>query len=410
MQNQPRPAAPAAQTRQSQAPGKRQAPPPQITPQELLDRILEEQSTQGMRLVNDALDLALERIQALLPEKLRGEGRRFIRRAKFYFSADKKLMGCTPESLLRCVLEAAEAGLPLDGRLAHAVPFWSTELRGFEAQFIADYKGEIAVARRNGRIKDAYARIVHEGESFHCGHKDGRDQLWHREDARRKDGPVVGAYVVIQFPDGSWRYDFMSLGQLLAIKERSKSKTKDGRIVGPWATDELEMMKKTVVRRGLKTYVDDEDLERLHRLEERAGAAEPPAAAEGFQAAEPGEEPYSPPPRSRIATGARPPAPAPEDNGSGAAGGAPAAAEATPEVAAEAPEAVEEFPSEAFAILDVAISGAADEDACMAFFNQIEAAAQRGALRSGEREELVRRWSARMNGFRKAALAAEEKK
>jgi recombinational DNA repair protein RecT len=44
----------------------------------------------------------------------------------------------------------------------------------------------------------------------------------------------------------------MSKEEILAIRDRSSSKTKDGTIVGPWDTDEPEMWRKTVVRRASK--------------------------------------------------------------------------------------------------------------------------------------------------------------
>jgi hypothetical protein len=44
----------------------------------------------------------------------------------------------------------------------------------------------------------------------------------------------------------------MSKEEILAIRDRSSSKTKDGTIVGPWKTDEAEMWRKTVVRRASK--------------------------------------------------------------------------------------------------------------------------------------------------------------
>jgi recombination protein RecT len=44
----------------------------------------------------------------------------------------------------------------------------------------------------------------------------------------------------------------MDRDQILAIRDRSSSKTKEGKIVGPWATDQDEMWRKTVVRRASK--------------------------------------------------------------------------------------------------------------------------------------------------------------
>jgi hypothetical protein len=44
----------------------------------------------------------------------------------------------------------------------------------------------------------------------------------------------------------------MDRDQILAIRDRSSAKTKEGKVVGPWATDQEEMWRKTVVRRASK--------------------------------------------------------------------------------------------------------------------------------------------------------------
>jgi hypothetical protein len=63
---------------------------------------------------------------------------------------------------------------------------------------------------------------------------------------------MIGAYCVWTLRNGESQFEVMSKEEILAIRDRSSSKTKDGKIVGPWVTDEAEMWRKTVVRRATK--------------------------------------------------------------------------------------------------------------------------------------------------------------
>jgi recombinational DNA repair protein RecT len=57
---------------------------------------------------------------------------------------------------------------------------------------------------------------------------------------------------VWKLKNGETQFEVMNKEQILAIRDRSSAKTKDGNIVGPWKTDEAEMWRKTVVRRASK--------------------------------------------------------------------------------------------------------------------------------------------------------------
>jgi hypothetical protein len=65
-------------------------------------------------------------------------------------------------------------------------------------------------------------------------------------------GEKIGAYCVWKLKNGETQFEVMSKEEILSIRDRSSSKTKDGTIVGPWKTDEAEMWRKTVVRRASK--------------------------------------------------------------------------------------------------------------------------------------------------------------
>jgi recombination protein RecT len=237
-------------------------------PSQLLDQVLA-RTLAGKRIavVDAALQQRIDKLEELLPRYLRGEGARLAKRAVLTMVRTPKLQECTAESFVRCVLEAAELGLAIDGRLAHAVPF-NNKVKGsdgverwrLECQFIPDYKGLIAVARRGGILRDIYADVVCQNDHFVAERQLNSDLLIHKRDLTRPRGNLYAAYAVVVRPDGSSRFELMDLEELYAIRARSKAFT--AAKTGPWVSDLKEMCRKTVVRRTLKMYADDGALKR----------------------------------------------------------------------------------------------------------------------------------------------------
>lgn len=243
-------------------------PQPQVQqdPVALLDAILAKSTeSQKTKLINDSLTKRIETIRELLPEHLKPSAERFVKRAALYFAQRPKLQECTPASFVMCVLSAAELGLAIDGSLAHAVPYSNKKKDANgrdrwekEAKLIVDYKGIVAVCRRNKTIFDTYARIVCENDQYDAWEEDGACRLIHRVHVNNPRGECIGAYAKVILPHGIWRFEWMDVGELNKIRARSRSKDS-----GPWVTDTWEMFRKTALKRCLKTYLDDPDINRL---------------------------------------------------------------------------------------------------------------------------------------------------
>jgi recombination protein RecT len=71
----------------------------------------------------------------------------------------------------------------------------------------------------------------------------------HRPDLQsdRKAADVLFIYTYIELDNGGTIFDYMTMSEIKAIKLRSKASSN-----GPWVTDEIEMQKKTCLRRALK--------------------------------------------------------------------------------------------------------------------------------------------------------------
>jgi len=266
----------------------------EFDPAVLLEQVLQRtEKNKRIVLVDGALQQRIDKLEELLPPYLKGHGARLAKRAVLTMARNAKLQECTPDSFVRCVLEAAELGLAIDGRLAHAVPFNNkvkdadgVERWRLECQFIPDYKGLIAVARRSGILRDLYGDVVCQNDYFQASREGGHDVLIHKRDLKRPRGDVYAAYAIAKLPDGSWRYEVMDLEELHQVRARSKSYTRTDRdgnakASGPWVTDPKEMYRKTVVRRVLKMYAEDAALKRALDRDDDIGAEldAPPAAA-----------------------------------------------------------------------------------------------------------------------------------
>ena len=164
---------------------------------------------------------------------------RFMRVALTAINKTPKLLQCTKESVLACLMDCSQFGLEPDGRNAHLIPY------GNQCTLLIDYKGLVALARRSGEISDIHADIVREADKFEYSFGT-EGKLIHRP-ALENRGKVIAAYSFVKLKDNSVSYEVMSIDEINAIKERSKAKTS-----GPWITDYNEMAKKTVFRRHSK--------------------------------------------------------------------------------------------------------------------------------------------------------------
>lgn len=155
------------------------------------------------------------------------------------------LLECHPTSIVNALYQCASMGLPLDGYHAHLIPF------GKDATLIVDWKGYTAIANRYG-IR-AKATLVCENDDFAICEDDGsgRTTVRHTWDIRQDRGAVVGAYSRAVEAGKDPDYEFMSVSEILEIRNRSLAFQ---RKKGPWLTDPGEMMRKTVIRRHRKRW------------------------------------------------------------------------------------------------------------------------------------------------------------
>ncbi len=146
-----------------------------------------------------------------------------------------------PLSIYRAVHLAASWGLEPTGSIggAHLVPY------GKEVEVIADYRGLIKLAQRSGLVTKVIARVVRERDTFSV-EQGTTERLVHVPYLDGDAGAPTHVYCVITLRGGDTQFDWDTWAWVQSIKRRSRAKS------GPWTTDEVEMAKKSIIRRGLK--------------------------------------------------------------------------------------------------------------------------------------------------------------
>jgi recombination protein RecT len=195
------------------------------------------------------LTLREHMIKALLPQNVTFE--KFMAAVVAAVGNNPKLLECDRGSLIKSCIQAAELGLSLNPTLGECdILSVYDKQRGSVAQFRPRYMGLMKLARQSGEVLKIEAEIVREFDEF-LFQKGSDPRLEHRIKLSNR-GEMVGAYCVWTLKNGEKQFEVMDRDQIIAIRDRSSAKTKEGKIVGPWNTDPEEMWRKTVVRRASK--------------------------------------------------------------------------------------------------------------------------------------------------------------
>lgn len=165
------------------------------------------------------------------------------------------LLSCTPESIVRAVMQGAELGLTPGSALnqAYLVPFKNNKNGDWiwEAQLIISAQGLCELAYRSGLVSFVSVEVVYEGDEFE--YELGLDPKLRHVPADETIDPdkITHAYFVVGLKGDSKIFRVMTRKAIDRIKMRSPS-MKGATPSGPWISDYAEMAKKTVAKNGFK--------------------------------------------------------------------------------------------------------------------------------------------------------------
>lgn len=136
-------------------------------------------------------------------------------------------------------------GVDISQRQAYFLPY------GNEITSVLDYKTLMALIKKHTNVKSIDAQLVYENEQFLVEQGKVVEHKQNLFASKDEKGALVGAYSVFTLDDGSKDYYFVSLEEINKVKECSKNASSE---YSPWTSWYDEMVKKTVIRKGMKFY------------------------------------------------------------------------------------------------------------------------------------------------------------
>ncbi len=174
-----------------------------------------------------------------------------------------KLLECSRESLLGCVMQCAQLGLE-PGTLGQAwiIPY------GKEATLVIGYRGMAQLAWRSAQIAGISARAAFEGDVFNYDY--GADKIEHKPGGETDPKKLTHVYAIIHTSNGGRLWEVMTRQEVERIRQRSRAGNS-----GPWQTDYAEMAKKTVLRRLFKIAPCSVEMQTALQLDDAADMGVP---------------------------------------------------------------------------------------------------------------------------------------
>lgn len=206
--------------------------------------------------IRTALQDRTQDLLAVLPDSMGGSPEkrveRFMRVSLMAVSKNPEILACTPSSIVRSIIEAAEVGLEPTGSLNRAwlVGFRANKDAPKEAMLMIGYQGYADLMRDSGRVKRVTAEVVYEGDLFRVIKGTEQPRIEH-EPAYATEDPskITYAYAIAWFGDGTYQSEVMSRAQIELIRAKSRQRN------GPaWTQGYPQMCRKSTIRR-LANYV-----------------------------------------------------------------------------------------------------------------------------------------------------------
>lgn len=193
--------------------------------------------------VKDYLIKAEKSIAAALPRHISAD--RFVRVALVAINQTPKLLECTKESLLSCVMSSAQLGLE-PGPLGHVylIPYKDNKAGRTIATFQLGYKGIMELIQRTGQVEVINAVAIHEKDFFE--YELGFNEKLVIRPADGDRGKVV-RYVAYAKTKAGGRYQVVLSRDDVERHAKKYSKAYASGYDSPWKSDFDEMAKKTLL-------------------------------------------------------------------------------------------------------------------------------------------------------------------
>jgi recombination protein RecT len=204
------------------------------------------------------------------------EAQQLVRDALTLLRTTSKLAECTPATVLGGLMTCAQLGLR-PGVLGHAwlLPFWDRKANdgrgGHSAQLVIGYQGLVDLVYRSGQVTSIAARTVHVNDDFELSYGLDEDRFHHTPALDGERGAPRLYYAIARMKGGGYAFtDPISHAEMEAYRDKNATaKTREGRVVGPWADEFEGMAHKTMIRRLAKLLPKSTELAQALEADER---------------------------------------------------------------------------------------------------------------------------------------------
>lgn len=168
---------------------------------------------------------------------------RFVANSLAFVNDHPELAQMNRAQVLAGLLKGSYMSLDYMQGEAYLIPYGNT------VQFQVSYKGSVKFVKRYAirPIKDIYAKVVREGDSFEEKIIDGQATIDFKP-IPFSNADIVGVFAVVQYTDGGMEYETMSTEEVNSVRN-NYSKASNSKA---WKNSWSEMGKKTVLRRLCK--------------------------------------------------------------------------------------------------------------------------------------------------------------
>lgn len=197
------------------------------------------------------LQLQNEAVQIINPQT-QSDDERLLTNSLYYLNEETKnnkqlgsAIQANPVKFAIYLKNLITLGVDISQRQAYFLPY------GNDITSVLDYKTLMALIKKHTNVKSIDAQLVYENETFHV--EQGK-VVTHKQNpfaSKEQKCNLIGAYSVFTLEDNTKDYYFSSLDEINKVKECSKSANSK---FSPWNNWYDEMVKKTVIRKGMKFY------------------------------------------------------------------------------------------------------------------------------------------------------------
>lgn len=131
------------------------------------------------------------------------------------------LLNTDKDALANALLNMCVQGLSPQKKQCYFINY------GGKVNLMRSYHGDRAVAKLSGLVKEIQAYVIYQGDEVNISYEEETNylQVEHKTNFANWNKPIVGAYAVAVMPDGSKRYDLMTIERIRKSWNMSSNKS-----------------------------------------------------------------------------------------------------------------------------------------------------------------------------------------